>query len=218
MRKLSPEQLLKGGILCLKNASNLIEEADLLFQNKKFNRAYFLYYTSGEEIAKGEDIMWYAHDINIGLSRNFFGLDESFRTHIRKSKTNFVTLTMFNTKNIQRMKKMSEILVKVNSLKEAKIEIEKYLSKFKNNNLENRIDKFYNKRMKMRNDCLYVNYKDKSSFFLKSIKKKQVLAMKKEVSYLLDTLKNSILVAKDKKWRKKGKEVQAFIKGNLENN
>lgn len=106
MRELTLDQLIMGAMLCLKNSSNLIEEANISLQNRKFNRAYFLYHTAQGEIAKGEDIMWYAHDINIGLSRNFSGLEKSFLEHKRKNWINFITLTMYDKENIQRIRKI----------------------------------------------------------------------------------------------------------------
>lgn len=57
MQNLSIDQLITGAKLCCENSSDLIEEADILFQNEKFNRAYFLYQIAQEEIAKGEDLL-----------------------------------------------------------------------------------------------------------------------------------------------------------------
>lgn len=212
MQKLTPDQLVKGAILCLKNSSNLIEEANILLQNRKFNRAYFLYQTAQEEIAKGEDIMWYAHDINIGLSRNFSGLEKSFLKHKRKNWTNFVTLKMYDKESIQRMKKFLEIIAKCNSFKEAKEKMEEHLRKSSPPVKIKQGNVFHKRRMEARNDSLYVNYDDKKLFSLKYIKKEQVLVIKQETSYLLDSLKDSIKVAKDKKWRKKGKEIEKWVK------
>jgi len=212
MQKLTPDQLVTGAILCLKNSSNLIEEANILLQNSKFNRAYFLYQTAQEEIAKGEDIMWYAHDINIGLSRNFSGLEKSFLKHKRKNWTNFVTLTMYDKESIQRMRKLFEITAKCDSFKEVKEKVEEHLIKSSPNVKINQGNVYHKRRMKARNDSLYVNYDDEKLFSLKSIKKEQVLVIKKETSYLLDNLKDSIKVAQDKKWRIRGKEIAKLVK------
>ena len=212
MQKLTPGQLVKGAILCLKNSSNLIGEANILLQNRKFNRAYFLYQTAQEEIAKGEDIMWYAHDINIGLSRNFSGLEESFLKHKRKNWTNFVTLSMNNKEIIQRMREFLEITARCNSFKEAKEKMEEYLRKSSPPVKIKQGNVFHKRRMEARNDSLYVNYDEKKLFSLKSIKREQVLVIKKEAGYLLDNLKDSIKVAQDKKWLKRGKEIEKLVK------
>lgn len=163
-----------------------------MLQNRKFKRAYFLYQTAQEEIAKGEDIMWYAHDINIGLSRNFSGLEKSFLEHKRKNWTNFVTLTMYDKESIQRMRKFLEIVAKCDSFKELKEKMKEYLTKSSPNVKINQGNVFHKRRMKARNDSLYVNYDDKNLFSLKSIKKEQVLVIKQETSYIFDSLKDSI--------------------------
>jgi len=212
MQELSLNQLIIGATLCCKNSSDLIEEADILFQNKKFNCAYFLYQTAQEEIAKGEDIIWYAHDIIIGLSRNFSGLGKSFLEHKRKNRTNFITLKLYEKETIQQMENLIKIVAKSNSLKEATEKIKEYvINSFPEDEID-RIDTFHKKRMKTRNDSLYVNYDDKNLFYLKSIKKKQVVDIKRETKYLLDNLIEGINMVEDKEWQKKGKELGEFIK------
>lgn len=212
MKKLTLQQLITGAMLCYKNSSNLIEEAHLLFQNRKFNRSYFFYQTAQEEIAKGEDILWYAHDTIIGLSRNFSGLEKSFLIHKRKNQTNFITLMIDKKENIQKMEELIKLVASSNSFNEAKGKIKEYVLKSFSKDGVEKINTFHKKRMKKRNDSLYISYDDKNLFQLKSMQKEQVLEIEQETKYLLDILIEGIRLAEDKRWQKRGKEIGEFIK------
>jgi AbiV family abortive infection protein len=54
VRGLSVDELRAGYRKALANAHELIAEADLLVENMRYPRAYFLAHIAGEEIAKGQ--------------------------------------------------------------------------------------------------------------------------------------------------------------------
>jgi len=131
--------------------------------------------------------------------------------HKRKNRTNFITLTIGDKENIQHMLNLMKIAASSNSFNEVKEKIKEYVfESFPKDRIE-KINTFHKKRMKMRNDSLYVSYNDKKLFQLKLIQKEQVLEIEQETNYLLGNLKEGIGLAKDKTWQTRGKKIGEFI-------
>jgi AbiV family abortive infection protein len=90
VRELSVEELLDGCRESLANASELLDEAELLLENEHYARAYFLAHIACEEMAKSPILNRAACELALELPPDWRKLDKRLRDHrgkIRKVLT-----------------------------------------------------------------------------------------------------------------------------------
>ena len=104
MNELSLIELETFRSLALQNSIELLAEAELLFQHKKFARTYTLAHLSSEELAKLPILA--AHGVNLvnGQTISWKRLDEKLRSHETKLK-GLLFVDLLGTGTPQRRKK-----------------------------------------------------------------------------------------------------------------
>ena len=86
MNVLSVQEIEALRVLVLENARDLLGESELLFQHKKFARAYSLAHLSSEELAKLLALASTGVILVNGGTINWKKLDEKLRSHTAKLK------------------------------------------------------------------------------------------------------------------------------------
>ena len=86
MNALSLSEIEALRALALQNSAELLEEAELLFQHKRFARTYTLAHLSSEELAKLPILAAYGVRLAKGKTISWTKLDEKLRSHAIKLK------------------------------------------------------------------------------------------------------------------------------------
>ncbi|WP_118950497.1 AbiV family abortive infection protein [Taibaiella helva] len=84
------EELKRGCKITIENAEEMIEEADILINNKRFARAYTLYQLGIEEVGKSNLLLQLIFDLKIGRKVDAKALNKEFKFHQAKSKSSIV--------------------------------------------------------------------------------------------------------------------------------
>jgi len=136
MNKFSIKEIEKTRIKFLNNARELLEEADLLSENKKFARAYSLAHLACEELAKIIMVSRVAYEVARGKNIDWKRVNRRLRNHKEKIKDILALDFLYSSKteNNEDVK---------NFYKD--IKMTKYYNDFKNYSLYTSLigDKFY---------------------------------------------------------------------------
>lgn len=84
------EELKRGCKITIQNAEEMIEEADILINNKRFARAYSLYQLAIEEVGKSNLLLQLIFDLKMGRKVDTIALNKEFTFHQAKSKSSKV--------------------------------------------------------------------------------------------------------------------------------
>ena len=78
------------------NARELLEEAKILFEHKRYARSYLLSQIAGEELSKLIMVYNVACDLCWNRKVDWKEFDKSLRSHIKKNRYNLIGLRMFS--------------------------------------------------------------------------------------------------------------------------
>lgn len=197
----STEQMSNGITLCLENASNLIEEAGILFNKKKYARTLSLAILSLEELGK---IVLLTESVSFTKNRNdrikeFF---KDFRSHITKRKDSIIPLyvELYNI-GLSKGNEIEKIAKRaVKTYKSLMSTVDKLPTKIKNILLEEKnVDVEELKLM-----GFYVDYNG-SEFTSPDI-------IDKEIAFYFLHLSEQMLKKYDKYWSKEKEELSKTLK------
>lgn len=137
MNKFSIKEIEKSRIKFLDNARELLEEADLLLEDKKFARAYSLAHLACEEIAKTIMISRVAYEVARGKKIDWKRVNRRLRNHKEKIKDVLAIDFLYSSKTENNDEDVK------NFYKDFKMT--KYYNDFKNYSLYTSLigDKFY---------------------------------------------------------------------------
>jgi len=183
----------KGAVLSLENASKLIRDADILFENQRYPTAYFLAQIAFEEISKVELLLvpHLGKDLEkLGLVSNKSKVDwqkilnSSFKSH--KVKNSIASYYLPKSKKEASAKTIQQAIQAFNLHKKT----------------------FHKKTNLLKNTSLYVSFEKKKFYAPESrISKKQASGMIRDSCYYWKTqfrlLHANIRYHNDKRFRKK---------------
>ncbi|MCK0470878.1 AbiV family abortive infection protein [Halalkalibacter sp. APA_J-10(15)] len=128
MSKLSFNKLEHAYRMVFENAKELIEEAKILYEHKKYARAYALAQIAHEELAKLPIIFHEATRMYYGERNNWKSFNRRLRSHEYKNSLNHLLIKAGNLKT-GLPEKMEDDVREVNNLKNSSL-----YADFKNNN------------------------------------------------------------------------------------
>lgn len=96
----------------------MLDEADILHEQLRFARAYFLGHIAGEELAKLDLLVSMAVGVARGYKLDWGKFDESFRSHRQKIKLLFGDALQVEAKGeVERLEKLLSVLPALNDYK-----------------------------------------------------------------------------------------------------
>jgi AbiV family abortive infection protein len=96
MKQYSLNELGMAYIKILNNSRDLLEEAQLLFENMKYARSYLLSQIAGEELSKLIMVYNIASDVYWNREVDWKEFDNSLRSHVKKNRYNVMGLRIFS--------------------------------------------------------------------------------------------------------------------------